>query len=171
MLIWIVFIALAAFSGLTYWLGRRKALSLAGGSPARLHSLPNYYGTYVALWVAVPAALLLFLSIAFGGRFEHALLVTKPPVALIGMSVEQKQLFYRDAEAMAEGKQASEVIYEGPVKAALEQKAQEAKSYRDKIRLGTFALMGVLALAGLLLTYPRSREPCPNKGSMLLMAA
>ena len=155
MLIWIVIFALAAFSGLTYWLGRRKALASAGGSPARLHSLPNYYGTYVALWVAVPAALLLFMSVSFGGRFEHALLVTQPPVALIGMSVEQKQLFYRDAEAMAEGRQASEVIYEGPVKAALEQKALEAKGYRDKIRAGTFALMGVLALAGLLLTYPR----------------
>jgi phosphate transport system permease protein len=155
MLIWIVFFALAAFSGLTYWLGRRKALASAGGSAAGLHSLPNYYGAYVALWVAVPAALLLFLSVSFGGRFEHALLVAKAPVAITGMSVEQRQLFYRDAEAMAEGKQASEVLYEGPVKAALAQKAQEAKSYRDKIRMGTFALMGVLALAGLLLTYPR----------------
>ena len=77
--------------------------------------------------------MLLFLSVSFGGRFEHALLVAKPPVALVGMSVEQKQLFYRDAEAMAEGKQASEVIYEGPVKAALEQKAQEAKIGRAHV--------------------------------------
>ena len=111
MLTWIAILILAALSGLAFLMGRRKALASAGGSPAKMHSLPGYYGTYVALWVGVPAALLLFVSIMFGGRLEHGLLIANQPPVLNQLSAEQKELFFQDAQAQAEGRQASEVIY------------------------------------------------------------
>ena len=155
MLTWIAILILAALSGLAFLTGRRKALASAGGSPAKMHSLPGYYGTYVALWVGVPAALLLFVSIMFGGRLEHGLLIANQPPVLNQLSAEQKELFFQDAQAQAEGRQASEVIYAPDLKAALDAKANEARGYANAFRQGTFALMGVLALAGFLWTFPR----------------
>ncbi len=40
-----------------YQLGRRRALRVVGGKARDLHSLPEYYGAYVALWCLIPAAL------------------------------------------------------------------------------------------------------------------
>ncbi len=42
-----------------YVLGRRRALSASAATGTRLHSLPGYYGQTVALFIAVPALLLL----------------------------------------------------------------------------------------------------------------
>ncbi|MCJ8521645.1 phosphate transport system permease protein [Pseudorhizobium tarimense] len=42
-----------------YVLGRRRALSTSAATGTRLHSLPGYYGQTVALFVAVPALLVL----------------------------------------------------------------------------------------------------------------
>lgn len=42
-----------------FFLGRRRALSLVGGNARLLHSRPGYYGTFVALFAAVPALLVM----------------------------------------------------------------------------------------------------------------
>src|SRR5690606_26579624 len=55
----IIILVVAVLAALGYVLGRRRALSLAGKSGAKLHSLPGYYGQTVALFVLVPALLLL----------------------------------------------------------------------------------------------------------------
>ncbi|MBE2277837.1 MAG: phosphate ABC transporter permease subunit PstC [Rhodobacteraceae bacterium] len=44
-----------------YFLGRRRALQVAGGNAKLLHSLPAYHGWHVALMATVPALLLLAL--------------------------------------------------------------------------------------------------------------
>ncbi|ASY61590.1 Phosphate transport system permease protein PstC [Sinorhizobium sojae CCBAU 05684] len=55
----IIILVVLALSALGYFLGRRRALSLAAESGGKLHSLPGYYGQTVALFAAVPAFLLL----------------------------------------------------------------------------------------------------------------
>src|SRR3546814_12763996 len=59
-------LALAAFA---YRSGTRKALAAAGdGRGGRaLHSLPSYYGAYVALWCGIPALLIAFVWLIGGG--------------------------------------------------------------------------------------------------------
>lgn len=52
----LVVLLLAAFG---YFMGRRRALSLAASSGTKLHSLVGYYGQTVALFTAVPAFLVL----------------------------------------------------------------------------------------------------------------
>ncbi|MEC9344506.1 MAG: phosphate ABC transporter permease subunit PstC [Pseudomonadota bacterium] len=42
-----------------YFVGRQRALAIAGREKAKLHSLPGYYGQTVALFIAVPAFFLL----------------------------------------------------------------------------------------------------------------
>ena len=48
---------LLALSSLAYWLGRRRAFSVAQGPIRNLHSLPTYYGLYTAIWCGIPALL------------------------------------------------------------------------------------------------------------------
>ncbi|WP_412554702.1 phosphate ABC transporter permease subunit PstC [Shimia sp. MIT1388] len=57
---WLVLLVLAlATAG--YFIGRIRVLKLAGGDVRALHSLPIYYGTNVALSVAVPALAVLLV--------------------------------------------------------------------------------------------------------------
>ncbi|MCG8371735.1 MAG: phosphate ABC transporter permease family protein, partial [Proteobacteria bacterium] len=54
---------LAFFTVVSFYLGRGRALARVGG-PGRslaLHSLPGYYGYYVAIWTAVPALFLMLV--------------------------------------------------------------------------------------------------------------
>ncbi|MBR0557229.1 phosphate ABC transporter permease subunit PstC [Ciceribacter sp. L1K23] len=55
----IIILVIAVLAALGYVLGRQRALSLSAASGKKLHSLPGYYGQTVALFVAVPAFLIL----------------------------------------------------------------------------------------------------------------
>lgn len=50
-----------------YVMGRSRAVAVAGGSIATLHSVPNYYGSFVALWAGLPALVLVLFWIALRG--------------------------------------------------------------------------------------------------------
>ena len=50
---------LLVLSSLAYYFGRKRSLAMVNGRVRDLHSLPNYYGFYVALWCGIPALLLL----------------------------------------------------------------------------------------------------------------
>jgi len=56
---------LLALSSLAYYLGRRRAFSVAQGAIRNLHSLPTYYGLYTAIWCGIPALLLVALWLSF----------------------------------------------------------------------------------------------------------
>ncbi|WP_299420601.1 phosphate ABC transporter permease subunit PstC [uncultured Shimia sp.] len=57
---WLVLLVLA-LAAAGYFIGRIRVLKLAGGDIRALHSLPIYYGTNVALSVAVPAIAVLLV--------------------------------------------------------------------------------------------------------------
>lgn len=46
--------AVALLAAIGYAAGRRKSVAAAGGTLRDLHSLPGYYGSYVALWCGIP---------------------------------------------------------------------------------------------------------------------
>jgi len=48
----------------TYYRGSRRAMDLIGPKGPRLHSLPGFYGYYMALWSTLPALLLMVLWIS-----------------------------------------------------------------------------------------------------------
>jgi phosphate transport system permease protein len=50
---------LLVLSSFGYYLGRHRSLQVVNGRVRELHSLPSYYGFYVALWCGIPALLLL----------------------------------------------------------------------------------------------------------------
>ncbi len=76
-----VVIALLALSAFAYHLGRRRSLARADGDGgvAGLHSLPGYYGYYVALWCGIPALLVFGLWNAFESTLITGLVVDALP--------------------------------------------------------------------------------------------
>ncbi len=57
-------VVVAILSVVGFRLGRSRSLKSAGGEIRRLHSLPGYYGAYVALWCGVPALVIFALWLA-----------------------------------------------------------------------------------------------------------
>ena len=157
MLTWVALLALALFSGATFFAARRKALAAADGKPAGLHSLPGYYGGYVALWVGGPAALLVLLSAAFGSRLEEGLLRADTPAAIQAFDAQQRDVFFNDAQSLANGLAPSETAYDGPKKLALSASVTKAAQLQRLISWGTVSAALIVALAGVLIAYPKIR--------------
>ncbi len=55
---------LLALSAVGYHLGRTRALATVSGRTGELHSVPGYYGGYVALWCGLPALILVVFWVA-----------------------------------------------------------------------------------------------------------
>ena len=153
MLTWVALVALLLFSGASFVAGRRKSVQSVGGRLVDLHSLPGYYGNYVALWTGVPAALIILLTLAFGARLEGAILRLDPPPAVSAMDDHGRSVFYDDAVALAHSAQRSETVYDGSAAAALSVKAAQAQDLEHKITTGSLAAAVVLSLSGLALAY------------------
>ena len=51
----VVIVAVAILAAVGYATGRRRSVAAVGGRLRDLHSLPSYYGSYVALWCGVPS--------------------------------------------------------------------------------------------------------------------
>lgn len=68
---------LIVLTALAFLVGRRRAIQVSQAQPARLHSLPNYYGYYIALWTGAPAFLLLMLYAMFGNDLVDSLALSQ----------------------------------------------------------------------------------------------
>ena len=106
--------------------GRRRALSLVG-RPRDLASLPGYYGSYVALWMLLPGALLLAAWLALSGPVVDRAVVSELPAALLAEGTDRVALFLNDVKNLASGN-----IVSGEIDAQL---AQAAERYQFLSRL------------------------------------
>src|SRR6185295_15395197 len=95
--------ALLFLSAAAYQAGRRRALAAVGGNQRRLHSLPNYYGVYVALWCVLPALLVLALWVALQGRIVEAVLVSELPPEARALPAERLTLLVNEVRNAASG--------------------------------------------------------------------
>jgi phosphate transport system permease protein len=150
MLTWVALVALVLFSAGTFVVGRRRLGDVAG-----THSRPGYHGAYVMLWTAVPAALVLLLHMGFSSRLETGLLRAETPAATAAMTAQERNVFYDDARALAQGRARSETAYAPPVQRALEDKAAAARRLQLAFTYGALALAAGLALIGFLTAYRR----------------
>lgn len=73
----IVALTLLVLTAFGFLIGRRRALAARGASGGRLHSLPNYYGYYIALWTGGPALIVLALYGAMGAGLVNTLAMTQ----------------------------------------------------------------------------------------------
>ena len=94
------FMAVAAF-----FYGRRRSLALVGGHGhgMALHSLPGYYGYYVAIWAVLPALALLFVWVMVEPRVVVALVVNGLPETYRTLPPGELNLLVNNIQNLAAG--------------------------------------------------------------------
>jgi len=100
-----IILAIAILSAIAFRLGRRRAVAVAGG-PARqrdLHSLPRYYGMLVAIWCALPAAVVFGGWQLAGQRLIADRVLADLPGTAQPMGADQRGLVLNDIRNVVEG--------------------------------------------------------------------
>ena len=144
MVVWAVLLLILALAAVGYQLGKQRALAASSRSGQPLHSLPSYYGYYVALWCALPALALVTLWLVLEPRLVEALLVNALSAEQQSLSPAQLGLMLSDIRNLARGDVASQVADPAML--------QAATHYRHLLHVSRIALtvLGVaLAIAGL----------------------
>ncbi|MBK8181854.1 MAG: phosphate ABC transporter permease subunit PstC [Candidatus Competibacteraceae bacterium] len=86
-----------------YYLGRKRALAVAGGQIRNLHSLPSFYGSYTALWCGLPALIVFGVWITLQPNFLIDLVVAGLPPELRDLSPERLNLLVNDLKNQVSG--------------------------------------------------------------------
>ncbi|MDD5034183.1 MAG: phosphate ABC transporter permease subunit PstC [Methylococcaceae bacterium] len=94
---------LLLFSTAAYYLGRTRSLRLVGGQIRNLHSLPAYYGYYVALWCGIPTLILFFLWTALEIPVVTQLVMADLPEELRSLPADRHSLLINDIKNAVSG--------------------------------------------------------------------
>ena len=139
----LIFLSVAAF-----YFGRRRSLATVGGPGhgTALHSLPGYYGYYVAIWCALPSMLLLLIWLMIEPRLVTALVVDSLPESYRALSAGELNLLVNNIQNLAAGD-----VVSVEVNALLQDAAAVFNDYmiRSRQLLAVFAL-GIAGLGGTL---------------------
>jgi phosphate transport system permease protein len=92
---------LLSFAG--FQLGKTTAVSSAGGRLSRLHSVPSYYGLYVAMWVGLPALILFALWTGLEGIIVNNMVRASFPASIASLSAQEINLIMVDIHNLAYG--------------------------------------------------------------------
>jgi phosphate transport system permease protein len=149
--VWTLLALIAALAVLGYWLGRRKAVAAErAAAGARLHSLPQYYGAYVALWTGLPALLLLLVWLfAQPLVIERLLVAGLPDEMTAGLAGARLDLLVSQVQQAASG-----VVFGEPDPALLAA-AERYAAMREIARWALVALVLSVAILGLLVARSR----------------
>ncbi|MFZ9633409.1 MAG: phosphate ABC transporter permease subunit PstC [Alphaproteobacteria bacterium] len=100
---------LCALAVAGYLMGRSASLKAAGpgGRIATLHSLPGYYGLYVALWCAAPAFAAFAIASLAKGSIAMSMVAAALPAELRDLPADQFGLVISDIRNLAAGTVAS----------------------------------------------------------------
>ena len=80
---------LLVLSAIGYQIGRKRALAGTGGQIKGLHSLPSYYGAYVALWCALPALLVIAVWLSSQSSIVDSLVISGLPASVQALSEDR----------------------------------------------------------------------------------
>jgi phosphate transport system permease protein len=137
MLFYLVLVLLI-LSTIGYYLGRSRSLAVAHGQVRNLHSLPGYYGFYVALWCGLPALIIFAAWLTLGPAIISRLVAAGLPPELQGLPPEQLNLILNNIKNLVSGN----IVSGTPDPAML----AAAEHYRQLLTIGN-ASVWVLALS------------------------
>ncbi len=132
---------------LAFFVGRRQAYAIASGGA--LHSRPVYHGAFVAIWVGLPALILLLLWVALQGTVIDRLLVgTLPSEMTENASAAQISLYLSEIKNVASGQ-----LFTEPAPAI----RAAASTYNSWETIAHWAMVAVAAAAAIIgLLFARS---------------
>ncbi len=98
-------LAILLFSIAAYFVGRLAGNRFVASHGATTHSLPLYHGAFVAVWVGVPALVLLLLwLLAQGPVIDNLLLSTLPSALVDNASTAERNLILSEIKNVAAGR-------------------------------------------------------------------
>ncbi len=161
-------IILLALTVLGYWLGRRRPAAFG----RKYHSLPGYYGSYVAIWCVFPALALYCLWQLVEPGFIRSQVLATLPAELLELPEAELGLIYNDIRNLVEGNIVSGAPGEEIIAAASRYTALQRMS---NLGIALAVLVAGLASSGWALRRVkptlRARNKVERTLRMLLMAA
>ena len=148
--LWLTILVIIALALVAYVIGRQRSVAVATASGRRNHSLPSYYGYYVAIWCGLPALGLVLLWVFFGAAIEKQLLIASLPDDIVNQAPERLGLYLNDVRNLAQGN-----IVSSTVTVALQDAADTYNHIHAVAHMVIGVLALVLAIGGLL--YARRR--------------
>jgi phosphate transport system permease protein len=133
-----------------FYLGRSRAVASVSGKTRKLHSLPGYYGYYVALWCGIPAFAILGLWLALEPYVVEQMLVSSLPEATQELPPDRLGLMVNDIRNLADGNVVSRGV--GP---ELQAAADRYAGFKQTSLVASLVCVLAIAIAGL--TYGRHR--------------
>lgn len=133
-------IILLLFSTAAYYIGAKKARSIALDQGTKNHSLPGYYGLYTAIWCAIPALLVYAIWNAVEPSVLTAMVVGTLPLEMQQLTDDQLSLIINDIKNIIGG-QFSAGINDTDLSAAAERYVSLQDNFRLYVTLLLFALM------------------------------
>jgi phosphate transport system permease protein len=127
-------IFLLLLSSVAYYMGLKRSLAVASGKIRDLHSLPGYYGLYVALWCALPALLIVGGWLAFEGKIITNIILASLPEEIVNQGPERLTLVVNEIRNIVDGQ-----VYGDPSPAIL----AAAERYRQLQAISHGALIAL----------------------------
>ncbi|MEQ8406348.1 MAG: phosphate ABC transporter permease subunit PstC [Oceanicaulis sp.] len=118
----LVTLTLLVLTAFGFLVGRRRAASASGAGPAALHSLPNYYGYYIALWTGAPALLLVCVYAVFGAGLVNSVTMAGLEREAAPLVAAYEQTLEADAALQDLGEEARQI--EAEMRAARDELAR-----------------------------------------------
>jgi phosphate transport system permease protein len=147
-------VALAGLALLGYVLGRQRVVAGLGQMPTpTYHSLPGYYGGYVALWCVVPALLVLALWLALEPTWLERAVTSALPDELRQLPAAQRGLVYNDIRNAVSGN-----VVSGETSDVVAAASEHYQRLHASSRIALTVALGVLG-AGLLFWAHRRVTP------------
>ena len=94
---------LLLLSSFAFRLGRRRAFAVSAHEPRSLHSLPGYYGSWVALWCGLPAFAVLVAWLALEPTVVRELVIMDLPAAMQALPTDNMDVLINEVRNAAEG--------------------------------------------------------------------
>ncbi|MGE0421442.1 MAG: phosphate ABC transporter permease subunit PstC [Reyranellaceae bacterium] len=143
-----------ALALIAFWTGRTRALAVAGGKASILHSRPQYYGSFVALCVGLPALALLALWTVGHGAVIHSIVQGGLPDDVRSLPADRLSLILTTIDNLAQGRPVPGEIPAYVRAAAARQTELQALSHWI-----AFGLALAVCLAGFAYAYRRVTAP------------
>src|SRR5690606_2391363 len=148
--------ALLAAASAAFFLGRQKAVTVAGGNPRVLHSRPNYHGYLVALWTLGPSLAVLLVYALVGNTLADRIATAQLPAAISVLPPFEQAVHIDMARSLASGE--AQVTPNGEMAGSVRELAQVIGEQRGLVKFWASVAAGLLAIVGLVSGLTRVRK-------------
>ncbi len=137
-------VTLVVLTGIGFFFGRSHALSSVSGRARNLHSLPDYYGWYLALWCGLPSFGLFLLWVLAESYLIDVLVIDQMSAVLPDKWAGSSDLILNLVQSLAAGH-----TVPGEATPALQEAADHYNALKKTSFAGLAAAMASLVAAGL----------------------